>query len=838
MNDASGHSGTSSGAETAQATWNRLGFAPANPYDGLSGAAGRSGASRSSKGSQEPPPAHSGSRPSAIHRTTYQAVQQAPSPQLPSQPRGGHTTHQSTPTTVYNTSVNQDLTPPTAHANAQRLAEIDIVQKLLLGGQKFCIDNSSGASRYVDSASIQAKQQLSRGGSHRDTVSNFNNQQVGYSISPQLIPQQAGRSVTVVRSMPQQLSYAESPALSNYSMSNYSDRGNASTQSYSSNSAAQMDSYDSISPPEQFAHGQAAAAAILVAQQSAAAALRAQQAARPVFPDMDMDNVHLHNQLQSHMSVAGAMGGNLDVNLLTIQALADSTTKPKRIRGGKGTSAVCTPTLSPGKVGSVATKTSVGQGAMAFASVPLDAAKDTGGDGDSMLVGRKKGKGKGKNRRNDNAPDPSYMNQEQLDNYNQHMSGLVAGGFNQLISPAFVQGSEYNQGGEAVGDFATGAYRMQQQQQQQSKLTGYQASLMMSQMSAMFDIGSVQRQEEPQVFMTNMYGSAFVNPNEVLPHHSTLDSAGINVLLGGGSNVLGGNGENDQAASESESHMQGGRLQTKAERKQRPVPQIIDEDFGHLTSDPNPGTLMPTVVKIEPAKTAAGTGFMDSFMSFVHGKKPDTLATAATAPTIKKPVLPKYIPDATPRRPPPPPPPPAVTTPTPKTEVKASVSASTSVQKQTASTSQKPVSLTAQKPTVSGGIKPLVSPGPKSAPSIVLKPVPSTGSKPVGSSGQYSPPMCKQQPPKPIHPPVNTPPAPRSRSRSKSQTPRRRRNKYSDDDDDLVDDDDAQSVEDGRSEEEEMEVVPTEVLPKREKSTRKAKEKVEEKRRASSQWGK
>jgi len=116
-------------------------------------------------------------------------------------------------------------------------------------------------------------------------------------------------------------------------------------------------------------------------------------------------------------------------------------------------------------------------------------------------------------------------------------------------------------------------------------------------------------------------------------------------------------------------------LQKPESQKPRP---IIDEEFGHLSTDPTLGTEQASAIGVacpvnadastdddaakqsaaEPKK--ADPGFLDSFMHFVQGKKPETLASVSSSVITKKPVLPKYIPE--PPRPKPPPPPPVTVT--------------------------------------------------------------------------------------------------------------------------------------------------------------------------------
>ncbi|XP_021345177.1 uncharacterized protein LOC110445106 [Mizuhopecten yessoensis] len=127
------------------------------------------------------------------------------------------------------------------------------------------------------------------------------------------------------------------------------------------------------------------------------------------------------------------------------------------------------------------------------------------------------------------------------------------------------------------------------------------------------------------------------------------------------------------------------RHRTKAEEKVLPMRTVtsqveFDDDFAHLTKPPdcekkdkkpnvkplsnslsviNPSmhsvNSTPVPVQIKPEQNIAAkksnsnsSSFMDSFLSFIQGKKPETLSSLNTS-NVKKPELPKYIPE--PRRP-------------------------------------------------------------------------------------------------------------------------------------------------------------------------------------------
>lgn len=110
------------------------------------------------------------------------------------------------------------------------------------------------------------------------------------------------------------------------------------------------------------------------------------------------------------------------------------------------------------------------------------------------------------------------------------------------------------------------------------------------------------------------------------------------------------------------------RSKTKAEQKMMPAALLEEEDdeFTHLKSPPvvtknqntahkkaNPSPPKPQNPPPAPPKVAPKpqSDFQNSFLSFIQGKKPETLSSVNSEPTVK-PKLPKYVPMDTPRRPP------------------------------------------------------------------------------------------------------------------------------------------------------------------------------------------
>lgn len=119
--------------------------------------------------------------------------------------------------------------------------------------------------------------------------------------------------------------------------------------------------------------------------------------------------------------------------------------------------------------------------------------------------------------------------------------------------------------------------------------------------------------------------SAYVNPNEILEHQ-------------------GGTGVVEHA-----------RHPTKAMHKEMPpLVEEVDDEFAHLVA--LPAQEQEVAVQAEPRppkplRKSMASDFQGSFLSFLEGKKPESLASVTNSGPTKKPVLPKYVPDPRPRRP-------------------------------------------------------------------------------------------------------------------------------------------------------------------------------------------
>ncbi len=192
--------------------------------------------------------------------------------------------------------------------------------------------------------------------------------------------------------------------------------------------------------------------------------------------------------------------------------------------------------------------------------------------------------------------------------------------------------------------------------------------------------------EEP-VFMTNAFGSAFVNPND----------------------AMGTLGDNQGPENGHEPDMYGdsrNKMRTKAEQKMLPLGTTqddFDDEFAHLAAPPDekkmllkkksPPKLTPlgnpidmprnpqnSVMPNQPPNMAQNAGlpnapgdphdmnapqagaqekkpdvkkegpeFQSSFLNFLQGKKPETLSSVTNQAITNRPALPKYVPEARPR---------------------------------------------------------------------------------------------------------------------------------------------------------------------------------------------
>ena len=577
------------------AVWNRVSghTAPAHPYAGLPAdfaAAAAGGSNRfagKSSGAGEPPPAHSGSRPNTNSRgTAYQTKEYTPAlvvqqpPHLASQTQ--NTARRESAHAAY-PAVEQS-NPPTAHLHLQRPGD-DLMQKLL---------QTYGTQRSLE------RIQMSSGG--RASVST-------YSQSP---PVAAPPSVSAGRSTGQV--YVD-PVRSQRTGATvaYSAYGINSPLAYASSATypvAPADNgmedlnYDDVSSPEGMGLQEAAVAAAAAGAYQQIDAGGAGSAAGKVLS---------HNLPCSAQRPPSAAIGR-PTHDPTIQAQADSTTRPKKCSGGsRGNRAV-----------------------------QSDTGSDRGARRNRSNSARSRGS-KGKIDDDESVVSATAGTVQELNSYGTPAYAQLLPAEFGSTGPSYLSADSFPQYRVAADPY----------QLTECMLAASRPDVG-QRLTAAGDAGGraeTSAQQEAQVFMTNMFGNTFVNPNELLTV--------------------------DQIAFVDPSDAVGYTIQSlQKPDMQKPRP-IIDEEFGHLSTDPTLGTEHASVVDAmcsantdasdagEVSKQSvadqkkADTGFIDSFMHFVQGKKPETLASVSTSVITKKPILPKYIPE--PPRPKPPPPPPPVT---------------------------------------------------------------------------------------------------------------------------------------------------------------------------------
>ena len=593
MNDAvvSPASGVSSQSlsSASQPAWNRVAghTAPAHPYAGLpvEFAAGTGGSNRfagKSPGAGEPPPAHSGSRPNTNNRgTPYQTKEYTPAlvvqqPHLPSQAQ--NTARRDGSHVAY--TAGEQSNPPTAHLHLQRPGD-DLMQKLL---------QTYGTQRSLE------RIQMSTGNAGRASVSTYS--------PPVAAPPSvsAGRTAGQVYVDPLRgQRNGATVAYSAYGIN--SPIAYASSVTYpvpAADSGMEDLNYDDVSSPEGMGLQEAAAAAAAGAYQQIDAGSSA-------------GKVLSHNlQCLTQRPPSAAIGR--PTHDPTIQAQADSTTRPKKSSGGS----------------------------RANRTVQGDGGSDRGARRNRSNSARSRGS-KGKIDEDESVVSGTVSSVPELGSYGAPAYAQLLPAEFGSTGPSYLSAESFPQ------------YRVAADPYQLTECMLAASRPDVGQRLAAGDgsgRGETSAQQEAQVFMTNMFGNTFVNPNELLTV--------------------------DQIAFVDPSDAVGYTVQTlQKPESQKPRP-IIDEEFGHLSTDPTLGTEQASAIGVAcPANADASTdddaakqsaaepkkadpGFLDSFMHFVQGKKPETLASVSSSVITKKPVLPKYIPE--PPRPKPPPPPPVTVT--------------------------------------------------------------------------------------------------------------------------------------------------------------------------------
>ena len=580
-----------SSSASQAAVWNRVSghTAPAHPYAGLPAdfaAAATGGSNRfagKSSGAGEPPPAHSGSRPNTNSRgTAYQTkeytpalvVQQPPHLALQTQ----NTARRDSAHAAYPTV--EQSNPPTAHLHLQRPGD-DLMQKLL---------QTYGTQRSLE------RIQMSSGG--RASVSTYSNS------PPVAAPPSvsAGRSTGQVYVDPvRSQRTGATVAYSAYGINSPIAYASSATYPVAAADNGMEDlNYDDVSSPEG------------MGLQEAAVAAAAAGAYQQIDGGSSAGKVLSHNLPCSAQRPPSAAIGRPTHDPSTIQAQADSTTRPKKCSAG-----------SRGN-----------------RTVQSDSGSDRGARRNRSNSARSRGS-KGKIDDDESVVSATAGTVQELNSYGTPAYAQLLPAEFGSTGPSYLSADSFPQYRVAADPYQlTECMLAASRPDVGQRLTGDASGR-----------GETSAQQEAQVFMTNMFGNTFVNPNELLTV--------------------------DQIAFVDPSDAVGYTIQSlQKPETQKPRP-IIDEEFGHLSTDPTLGTEQAAVVdamcsantdasdagdvskQTVAEQKKADTGFLDSFMHFVQGKKPETLASVSTSVISKKPVLPKYIPE--PPRPKPPPPPPAVT---------------------------------------------------------------------------------------------------------------------------------------------------------------------------------
>lgn len=168
---------------------------------------------------------------------------------------------------------------------------------------------------------------------------------------------------------------------------------------------------------------------------------------------------------------------------------------------------------------------------------------------------------------------------------------------------------------------------------------------------------------EEQVFV-NTYGGQFVSPNSVLNmdvgpvnnlnQQSTIDEVAFSSLMNDPYGRDGSAEKRQQASDKSSPYYS---LTVKVEASQdddlshlaKPVIEKKDSRMTSINSAQSQPMSQncppPAAPKLVVKNASGGTSFMDSYLSFLQGKKPETLSSMSSAIIHNKPQLPKYIPE-------------------------------------------------------------------------------------------------------------------------------------------------------------------------------------------------
>ena len=153
-------------------------------------------------------------------------------------------------------------------------------------------------------------------------------------------------------------------------------------------------------------------------------------------------------------------------------------------------------------------------------------------------------------------------------------------------------------------------------------------------------------------YMNSMYGGQFVSPNHVLH---------MDVNGGGQSTTIDQDAFSTLMSDSYERPPSQEKPQTATYSLTVSVDAAFDDDLSHLAQPViekkdchrsqgsagqcNVPQIPPAAPKPQVKNASGGTSFMDSYLSFIQGKKPETLSSMSSAIIQNKPQLPKYIPE-------------------------------------------------------------------------------------------------------------------------------------------------------------------------------------------------
>lgn len=151
-------------------------------------------------------------------------------------------------------------------------------------------------------------------------------------------------------------------------------------------------------------------------------------------------------------------------------------------------------------------------------------------------------------------------------------------------------------------------------------------------------------------YMNSIYGGQFVSPNNVL--HMDVSAQSTTIDQDAFSNLMSDSYDRNQSQEKPQSTTYSLTVNVDAS---------LDDDLSHLAQPVIDKTdvkksqlsgvpcavpqLPPAAPKPQVKNASGGTSFMDSYLSFIQGKKPETLSSMSSAIIQNKPALPKYIPE-------------------------------------------------------------------------------------------------------------------------------------------------------------------------------------------------